>query len=73
MDLQEDVVRNLPRTLTPERAFDRDEMMTQTTHDPRKRRRGGYIGVATAHDGHPHGRGQDGKRRGSHLHAAVYA
>jgi hypothetical protein len=35
-------------------AFDRDEMMTQTTHDRGRHSLGGDIGIVTVRDGHPH-------------------
>jgi hypothetical protein len=53
--------------------FDRDEMMTQTKHDLRRRDLGGAIGIVTVQDWHPHRRGQDVGESRVHLHATVYA
>ncbi len=42
-------------------AFDRDEMMTQTTHDRGRRTPRGDIGIVTVRGGHPHRRRQGGR------------
>jgi hypothetical protein len=54
-------------------AFDRDKMMTQTTHYRERRGHGDHIGIVTARDVHSHREEQNGRGARGHLHTTVYA